>query len=57
MTPYNRKRKVNDIESPISSNIHGKDILGINANIPALSRTTDDIQEESFNTDFMNKLK
>lgn len=57
MAPYNRKRKVNDIENPLSSNIHGRDILGINANVPALSRTDADIQDESLNPDFISKLK
>ena len=57
MTPYNKTRKVADIERPISSNIHGRDILGINANVSALSKTSIDIQDEQLNIDYINKIK
>lgn len=57
MAPYNRQRKVNDIERPIASNILGRDILGINASIPAISKTTMDVQDEELSMDFTNKIK
>ena len=57
MSPYNKRINVNDIERPISSNIHGRDILGINANVPALSKTSIDIQDEEQSIEFISKIK
>lgn len=57
MVPYNKSNKVNDIESPLASIILGRDILGINANIPSMSKTTIDIQDEELNTEYINKIK
>jgi hypothetical protein len=57
MAPYNKSKKVNDIESPLSSNLFGRDILGINANIPSMSKTSIDIQDEELNTEYINKIK
>ncbi|HEY5586259.1 MAG TPA: hypothetical protein VIK78_17425 [Ruminiclostridium sp.] len=57
MTPYNNKNKVNDIERPISSNILGRDIFGINANVPSMSKTSIDIQDEEQSIEFISKMK
>lgn len=57
MPPYNKKCKINDIERPISSNIDGRDILGINANVPAISRTSIDTQDDEFSIEYINKVK
>lgn len=57
MAPYNRSKKFKDLERPISTNILGRDILGINANIPALSKTTADLQDEELNIEYSNKIK
>lgn len=57
MAPYSKANKVNDIERPISSNILGRDILGINANIPSMSKTSIDIQDEELGTEFITKVK
>lgn len=57
MTPYSKGNKVNDIEKPISSIILGRDILGINANIPSMSKTSIDIQDEELNIEYINKVK
>jgi hypothetical protein len=55
---FNRKgTKVNDIEKPISTNIFGRDIFGINANIPSMSKTTIDLQDEEQSIEFINKVK
>lgn len=57
MSPYNKSRKVNDIERPISTIIDGRDILGINASVPAISKTSIDIQDEEQSTEFISKIK
>ena len=57
MVPYSKHKKVNDIEHPIASNILGRDILGINANVPAINKTSIDIQDEELSTDFTSKIK
>ncbi len=57
MTPYSRGNKVNDIERPISSNIHGRDILGINAHIPIISKTSIDLEDEELSTEYIRKIK
>jgi hypothetical protein len=57
MSPYSRKNKVSDIESPMSSNILGRDILGINMNVPSMRKTSIDLQDEENNPDFINKVK
>jgi hypothetical protein len=57
MAPYNKSKKVNDIESPLASNFLGRDILGINANVPAMNKTSSDIQDEELSTDYTNKIK
>lgn len=57
MTPYSKGNKVNDIERPISSNILGRDILGINANIPSMNKTSIDIQDEEISTEYITKVK
>ncbi len=57
MSPYKKSNKVNDIERPLSSNILGRDILGINPNISAINKTDLDLQDEALNMDFMKKIK
>lgn len=57
MSPYNKKNKVNDIERPISSNILGRDIFGTNANIPSMSKTSIDIQDDEQRTEYISKIK
>jgi len=57
MSPYNKGKKVNDIESPLASNILGRDILGINANVPSMSKTSIDLQDEEFNIEYINRIK
>lgn len=57
MPPYKRTNKVNDIEKPVSSNILGRDILGINPNISAINKTNIDQQDEALNIDYMPKIK
>ncbi len=57
MSPYKKSNKVNDIEKPLSSNIFGRDILGINPNISAINKTDLDLQDEALNMDFMKKIK
>ncbi|PYG87027.1 hypothetical protein LY28_02409 [Ruminiclostridium sufflavum DSM 19573] len=57
MPPYNRKHKVSDIEKPISTNILGRDIFGVNTNIPAIRKTSIDLQDEEQNLEFINKIK
>ena len=57
MTPYNKSNKVNDIERLISSNIHGRDILGVNANVPSMSKTSIDMQDEEQSIEFISKIK
>jgi len=57
MAPYNKNKKVNDIESPLASNFLGRDILGINANVPSMSKTSIDIQDEELNLEYINKIK
>lgn len=55
---HNRKStKVNDIEKPISTNILGRDIFGINANIASMSKTSIDLQDEELSLEFINKVK
>lgn len=57
MAPYNKSKKLSDIERPISTNILGRDVLGINASIPVLSKTTSDLQDEELSIDYTNKMK
>jgi len=57
MAPYSKRNKVNDIESPLASNILGRDILGMNANVPSMSKTSIDIQDEELCTEYINKIK
>lgn len=57
MPPYKKTNKVNDIEKPLSSNILGRDILGINPNIPAINKTDIDLQDETLSMDFTKKMK
>ncbi len=57
MQPSGKSTKVNDIEKPISTNILGRDILGINANIPSMSKTSIDLQDEELSLEFINKVK
>lgn len=57
MSPFNRSNKVNDIERPISTNIFGRDIFGINANIPSMSKTSIDLQDDEQSLEFQNKIK
>lgn len=57
MPPYSKNKKVNDIEKPISTNILGRDIFGINANIPSMSKTSIDLQDEEQSLEFINKVK
>lgn len=57
MSPYSKRNSVNDIEKPISSNIHGRDILGINLNIPAMSKSTLDLEDEQLAQENISKIK
>lgn len=57
MPPYKKTNRVTDIEHPIASNIHGRDILGINANIPAISKTNIDLQNDKSAMDYTDKIK
>lgn len=57
MAPYSKHKKVNDVEHPMTSNILGRDILGINANIPAINKTSIDTQDEELSMDFNSKIK
>jgi len=57
MTPYSKSKKLKDVERPMSTNILGRDILGINANVPVLSKTTGDQQDEELSIEFINKIK
>ncbi len=57
MPHYSRKNKVNDIEKPITTIILGRDIYGINANIPSMSKTSIDLQDEEQSLEFINKIK
>jgi hypothetical protein len=57
MAPYNKNKKLNDVERPISTNILGRDVLGINASIPVLSKTTSDLQDAELSIDYTNKIK
>ncbi|MDF2984597.1 MAG: hypothetical protein K0R50_107 [Eubacterium sp.] len=57
MSPYKKTNKVSDIEKPISSNMLGRDILGINPNISAVNKTSTDIQDEELSMDYMRKIK
>lgn len=56
MSQYKKTYKVNDIERPISSNILGRDILGINPNISAINKTCIDLQDEALSLDYMRKI-
>lgn len=57
MPPYKKSNKVHDIERPIASTIPGRDILGINANVQAISKTSIDTQDAELSLDYMNKRK
>lgn len=57
MSPYNRKNRVTDIERPIASNILGRDVLGINANVPAISKTDINIQDDDQSIEYTTKIK
>ncbi len=57
MAPYKKTIKVTDIERPISSNIFGRDILGINPNVSAINKTDIDLHDEAFNIEFLRKTK
>ena len=57
MSFFRNKNVVNDIETPISSTLLGRDILGINPNNPALNKSTIDLQDEKLSTDFTSKIK
>lgn len=57
MAPYNKKNKVSDIEQPIASNIHGRDILGINMNVSAMNKTSNDLQDDELNIEYIRKIK
>ena len=57
MSPYNKKGKVSDIERPISSNIHGRDILGVNPGITAMNKSNIDIEDDRTNLDFTSRIK
>jgi len=57
MAPYNKSKKVKDIESPLACNVLGRDILGINANVPFMSKSSIDIQDEELNLEYINKIK
>lgn len=57
MSPYSKKGKVSDIERPMSSNIHGRDILGVNPAIAAMSKSNIDIEDERTTLDFTNRIK
>lgn len=57
MAPYSRKNKVTDIERPISSNILGRDVLGVNANVTPMNKTSIDVQDEDHSLEFISKVK
>ncbi len=57
MPPYKKTNKVNDIERPLSTNILGRDILGINPNISAINKTDLELQDEALSMDFTKKIK
>ena len=57
MSLYNKKGKVSDIERPISSNIHGRDILGVNPGITAMNKSNIDIEDERTTLDFTSRIK
>lgn len=57
MSPYTQKNKIKDVEHPTSSSILGRDILGVNANNPFLSKSTIDLQDEELNTDYSRNTK
>ena len=57
MSFIRNKSSVNDVETPMSSTLLGRDILGINPNNPALNKTTMDLQDEKLSTDYTSKIK
>ncbi len=57
MSPYKKTNKVSDIERPMSSNILGRDILGVNPNIQAINKTDIDQYNEALDMDSMRKIK
>lgn len=57
MSPYRKSNKISDIERPISSILPGRDILGINANVQAISKTNIDMQDDELNLEYINKRK
>ncbi len=57
MSFFRNKNSENDIETPISSTLLGRDILGVNPNNPALNKTTIDLQDEKLSTDYTSKIK
>ena len=57
MSFFRNKNSENDIETPISSTLLGRDILGVNPNNPALNKTTIDLQDEKLSTDYTSRIK
>jgi hypothetical protein len=57
MPSYTRKNKITDIEHPMSSSLLGRDILGINPEVPAINKTIMDLQDEDISTDYTRKIK
>ncbi|EPR13965.1 hypothetical protein [Ruminiclostridium papyrosolvens] len=57
MSFFKNKNGVNDIETPISSTLLGRDILGVNPNNPVLNKTTIDLQDEKLSTDYTSRIK
>ncbi len=57
MSFLKNKNSIKDVEAPISSSLLGRDILGINPNNPALSKTSIDLQDEKLSTDYTSRIK
>ncbi len=57
MSPYKKTNKVKDIEHPMATSIHSRDILGVNANIPAMNKTNTDLQDYEADIDYTRKIK
>ncbi len=57
MSFFNNKNSGSDIETPISSILLGRDILGVNPHNSALNKTTIDLQDEKLSTDYTRRIK
>lgn len=57
MHPYNKSNKVSDIEHPTASNIYGRDILGLNINLPNIIKIPLNYETDKPDIEFLNKRK